>query len=242
VLPISNTWTSSLLLFLSAVMGASVSGQAPDSKLLPLLPLLPSELSAVMPNEVKGWQLKQATAKNTYTKWLQTRAIRVFESQPRSKEDVPLTVRVKLTDTGRFYPAIQHFRSLAKLEDDGTGADPLRRRFAGLRGSEQRFPDGRTQVKVLIEGRYIVEFLLPDGFRDAQLDLFLDAFSFNTLKGKKERSVKKLPTTYTMHSIDELHPERNRSYQMAIITAEEVNKMLEQILAVDPSIAEDGDE
>ena len=45
-----------------------------------------------------------------------------------------------------------------------------------------------------------------------------------------------------MRSIDELHPERNRSYQMAIITAEEVNKMLEQILAVDPSIAEDGDE
>ncbi|MCP4848150.1 MAG: hypothetical protein GY899_09420 [Verrucomicrobiaceae bacterium] len=192
-----------------------------------------------MPAKVKGWKLKQATAKNTYTKWIQTRGTRVFESEPKRKGETPLTLRVKLTDTGRFYPSVQHLSALAKRQEDDAGAGSLRKRVAGLKGSEQGFPDGRRQVRLLLEGRYIVEFLLPPGFKDAQLDLFLDAFNFRVLKGKKGKPVKKLPATFTMRSIDELKPERNRSYQMAIITAEEVKEMLEQILAVDPSIAED---
>jgi len=221
---------------------ATISGQqAAELKQLPLLPLVPSELSAVMPGKVKGWKLKQASAKNTYTRWIQTRAIRVYESEPKRKQDKPLTIRIKLTDTGRFYPSIQYFGALEKLKGAGADAGPVSKRFAGMRGSEQSFPDGRKQVRVLLEGRYIIEFLLPQGFRDRQLDLFLDAFNLNALKGKKGKPVKRLPSTYTMRSIDELNPERNRSYQMAIITAEEVKVMLEQILAEDPSIAEDGD-
>mgnify|MGYP001328953134 CR=1 FL=1 len=111
--------------------------------------------------------------------------------------------------------------------------------MAGLRGSEQVFPDGRKQVRALLDERFIIELLLPVGVDDAQVDLFLSKFNFNVLKGKKGKPVKRLPPTYTMRSIDELKPERNRSYQMAIITAEEVKQMLDQILAVDPSIAED---
>lgn len=223
-------------------MLAPIYGSAAEPRQLPVLPLLPSELSAAMPAGVKGWKLKQATAKNTYTKWIQTRATRVFESEPKRKGETPLIIRVKLTDTGRFYPSIQHLAALAKRQGEGAGAGSVSKRFAGLKGSEQGFPDGRRQVRLLLEGRYIVEMLLPPGFRDAQLDLFLDAFNFSGLKGKKGKPVKRLPATYTMRSIDELKPERNRSYQMAIITAAEVKEMLEQILAVDPSIAEDGDE
>jgi hypothetical protein len=222
-------------------MLAPIPAWGAEIKQLPVLPLLPAELSAAMPVKVKGWKLKQASAKNTYTKWIQTRATRVFESEPKSKQETPLIVRVKLTDTGRFYPSIQHFSVLAKQQGKGAGAGPARKRVAGLKGSEQSFPDGRRQVRLLLQGRYIIELLLPSGFRDAQLDLFLDAFDFSALKGKKGKPVKRLPSTYTMRSIDELKPERNRSYQMAIITAEEVKEMLEQILAVDPTIAEDGE-
>ena len=209
-------------------------------KQLPVMPLMPSELSAAMPNAVKGWKLKQATAKNTYTKWIQARAIRVFESEPKRKGDKILTVSVKLTDTGRFYPSIQFFANSSKL-NSGKGASSARKRVVGLRGSEQIFPDGRKLIRALFDGRFILEVLLPAGIDDAQSELFINGFKFDALKGRGGKPVKRLPSTYTMRSIDELNPERNRSYQMAIITAKEVKQMLDQIMAVDPSIAEDGD-
>ena len=209
-------------------------------KQLPVMPLMPSELSAAMPNAVKGWKLKQATAKNTYTKWIQARAIRVFESEPKRKGDKILTVSVKLTDTGRFYPSIQFFANSSKL-NSGKGASSARKRVVGLRGSEQIFPDGRKLIRALFDGRFILEVLLPAGIDDAQSELFITGFKFDALKGRGGKPVKRLPSTYTMRSIDELNPERNRSYQMAIITAKEVQQMLDQIMAVDPSIAEDGD-
>jgi hypothetical protein len=240
VLFISSISTSSRLFFLLLVLPAPLFGQqAAARKQLPVLPIIPSELSAAMPGMMKGWKLKQATAKNTYTKWIQTRATRVFESEPKQKGEKPLTVRIKLTDTGRFYPSIQFFFSSKNLNGDAAGAGPARKRLAGLRGSEQVFPDGRKQVRALFDERFIIELLLPAGVNDAQVDLFLSHFNFNVLKGKKGKPVKRLPPTYTMRSIDELKPQRNRSYQMAIITAEEVKQMLDQILAVDPSIAED---
>ena len=209
-------------------------------KQLPVMPLMPSELSAAMPNAVKGWKMKQATAKNTYTKWIQARAIRVFESEPKRKGDKILTVSVKLTDTGRFYPSIQFFANSSKL-NSGKGASSARKRVVGLRGSEQIFPDGRKLIRALFDGRFILEVLLPAGIDDAQSELFINGFKFDALKGRGGKPVKRLPSTYTMRSIDELNPERNRSYQMAIITAKEVKQMLDQIMAVDPSIAEDGD-
>ena len=209
-------------------------------KQLPVMPLMPSELSAAMPNAVKGWKLKQATAKNTYTKWIQARAIRVFESEPKRKGDKILTVSVKLTDTGRFYPSIQFFATSSKL-NSGKGESSARKRVVGLRGSEQIFPDGRKLIRALFDGRFILEVLLPAGIDDAQSELFINGFKFDALKGRGGKPVKRLPSTYTMRSIDELNPERNRSYQMAIITAKEVKQMLDQIMAVDPSIAEDGD-
>ena len=100
-------------------MLASASGWAAETRKLPVLPLLPSELSAAMPTRVKGWKLKQATAKNTYTKWIQTRATRVFESEPRRKGEAPLTIRVKLTDTGGFYPSVQSLAALARQKGEG---------------------------------------------------------------------------------------------------------------------------
>ena len=220
---------------------ASLYGQQAEvRKQLPVMPLMPSELSAAMPNAVKGWKMKQATAKNTYTKWIQARAIRVFESEPKRKGDKILTVSVKLTDTGRFYPSIQFFANSSKL-NSGKGASSARKRVVGLRGSEQIFPDGRKLIRALFDGRFILEVLLPAGIDDAQSELFINGFKFDALKGRGGKPVKRLPSTYTMRSIDELNPERNRSYQMAIITAKEVKQMLDQIMAVDPSIAEDGD-
>ena len=221
---------------------ASLYGQQAEvRKQLPVMPLMPSELSAVMPNAVKGWKLKQATAKNTYTKWIQARAIRVFESEPKRKGDKVLTVSVKLTDTGRFYPSVQFFATSSKLNSGAGGASSGRKRVAGLRGSEQIFPDGRKLIRALFDGRFILEVLLPAEIDDAQGELFINGFKFNALKGRGGKPVKRLPSTYTMRSIDELNPDRNRSYQMAIITAQEVKLMLDQIMAVDPSIAEDGE-
>ena len=210
-------------------------------KQLPVLPLMPSQLSAAMPNAVKGWKLKQATAKNTYTKWIQARAIRVFESEPKRKGDKVLTVIVKLTDTGRFYPSIQFFAKSRKLNSGASGERSVSQGLAGLRGSEQIFPDGRKLIRALFDGRFILEVILPAEIKDAQSELFINGFKFDALKGRGGKPVNRLPSSYTMRSIDELNPERNRSYQMAIITAKEVKLMLDQIMAVDPSIAEDGE-
>jgi len=177
-----------------------------------LIPFAPTELIQVLPQATDDWTLTRSDAETTFGNWLQTRATRTFHPVSKSA-DAPAKgeIEISVIDTGR-YPS-----SLAPFADFHPGKlGPIEHLLiGGYPAIQVPDPSGYVLTQVLLASRYIVEVKITD-LSNQKVDAWLRQLHFEALPRQTAAPGAALPRDLRLTSIDELHPERNRSYAVSV--------------------------
>jgi len=195
------------LLLLLGPIAAVARADAPPSH-----PAAPADLLQVLPQVPDGWTLVQSKAKTVLAGWLQTRAVRVFQAPPNiDGTSTPGSVEIAVLDTGGFR------QSLGDFVDFKPGkSGPIERLLiAGYPALQIPDLEGNPRTQILLASRYIVEVKII-GRPAERIEPWLRALHFDALPRQTAADAGALPAVVTLVSIDELHPELNRTYSVGI--------------------------
>jgi hypothetical protein len=198
----------SLLLFLGPIVAVT------RADALPSLPASPADLLQVLPQAPDRWTVTQSQAKTVLAGWLQTRAVRVFQPPPAA-DGTPAagSVEIAVLDTGGFRQSLGDFTDFKP----GKNGSIARLLIAGFPALQIPDSEGNFRTQVLLASRYIAEVKIA-GLPAEKIESWLRALHFDTLPRQTSAGAGALPSVVTLLSIDELHPERNRTYSVSIST------------------------
>lgn len=178
----------------------------------PIIPFSPSELIQALPQATDDWTLTRSDAETTFGNWLQTRATRTFQPVSKSADTPPKgEVEISVIDTGSYPSSLVPFADFhpGKL---GSIEHLL---IAGYPAIQVPDPSGYVLTQVLLASRYIVEVKITD-LPTQKVDAWLRQLHFDALPRQASVPAGALPQDLRLTSIDELHPERNRSYSVSV--------------------------
>jgi hypothetical protein len=178
----------------------------------PSLPASPTDLLQVLPQAPDRWTMTQSQAKTVLAGWLQTRAVRVFLPPP-PVDGTPAkgSVEIAVLDTGGFRQSLGDFADFKP----GKNGPIERLLIAGYPALQIPDLQGNPRVQILLASRYIVEVKII-GLPAEKIESWLRALHFDTLPRQASADGSALPSVVSLSSIDELHPERNRTYSVSI--------------------------
>lgn len=220
------------------VIGLAGAAEPGAENLPPALPARPSRLLRLLPEAPELWEITRSEGKNSYSSWLFAQARRDYtavpdpvengeeaessgDSMPESGSE-PAVVTMILKDTCGA-PALLH-----PFVGDLKGTRPLsfrRLHWRSLPALIVAMAGERRSVRVLVEGRYIVE-VVSAGLPLSEVQKWLEAVDYEGIGYLPKNPATKLPTSLEMEIIDELNPARSRSYSLGVTTPEAIERIL----------------
>jgi hypothetical protein len=201
---------SSLSLGLLLLLGPIAAVTRADTP--PSLPASPANLLQVLPQTPNRWTLTQSQARTVLSGWLQTRAVRVFQAPPPTDGTTAVgSVEIAVLDTGGFRQSLGDFTDFKP----GKSGPIERLLIAGYPALQIPDLGGNPRTQILLASRYIVGVKII-GLPAEKIEPWLRALHFDLLPRRTSADSDALPTVVTLESIDELHPERNRTYSVSI--------------------------
>lgn len=209
------------LVFSILLSGPLLAAEPPHA----VFPLNPTELLATLPATPTDWTLVRSDGGTNFGEWLTSRATRVFQPPPPPPGTVPAPgpreVEITIVDTGGFAPTLTSF---ADFRPEKT--DAMEKLYVGgLPALTFPLDEGKQFIEILVAGRLIVEITLT-GLPQVKAETWLRALHFDALP----RLENSLPATrqneYRVSYLDELHPEKNRAYNVAPTDSEGLTKIL----------------
>jgi hypothetical protein len=178
----------------------------------PSLPASPADLLQVLPQAPDRWTVTQSQAKTVLAGWLQTRAVRVFQPPPAT-DGTPAAgaVEIAVLDTGGFRQSLGDFTDFKP----GKNGPIERLLIAGYPALQIPDLEGNLRTQILLASRYIVEVKFT-ALPSEKIEPWLRALRFTALPRPASTDTAALPSVVTLLSIDELHPERSRTYSVSI--------------------------
>ncbi|MCB1230526.1 MAG: hypothetical protein KDN19_09685 [Verrucomicrobiae bacterium] len=207
------------MLILAAILPPFLT-QAQDSGQKGMIPVLPSALWVVMPEDLKTWELTKSTAESRLAEWLQTRVVRQFEKRgasdkkdseaPTDSPEPSPRTRIAITDTGKFPGSLAYF-------DDfqiGTEGKIERRYLADCPAFI--YPSGEDEIiaEFKVADRFLVEIAMSHQ-PAAYLDEWVSRLNLEALSRIPDSERIELPETVGIFEIDQLNPDRNHAYRLA---------------------------
>lgn len=196
-----------------------------------VFPFEPAQLVTVLPAAPADWKVTRSTADGSLGEWLETRATRVFQAPPHpgAAADAPLgEVEVSVVDTAGFPP------SLAAFADFKTGKSGVieKKLLGSLPAIAIAGEGGRKITQILVSTRYIVE-ITATHLPQHRIEDWLRGFHFDLLPAASP-TPRTRPQEFRLTHVDELHPEKNRSYLVSLSNSKRVSEFL-QALPIDKS-------
>lgn len=182
----------------------------------PVVPAEPPVLFAALPGGDATWKLAESRAKSDYNSdWVQTVVTRSWEGAVATDGANP-RVQITLIDTGGF-PA---FNGMFLAQEN-----PNRTKLAGF--PAVIYPAAAAGVESAcanVAGRFLLRIKTQHLPRGAMED-WLRKVKTSDLEALAARGgIEKLPNPLPMFVVDEIHPNRNRSWKMAWTDAETLRK------------------
>lgn len=191
---------------------ASSQGENP---IIAMLPAAPAEMLACLPERVEGWKLTVSKASSGFEEWLNTVAKREFEMEAVEGEKMILRkVSISIEDTGGYPPAFSLFSDFEPQTGDGFE----KRLIAGYPALIIEYEEKEFEAQILVGERFLIRIFCENQPRRF-LKEWLDRIDLRTLKSLPAGARVPLPEEITVHEIDELNKEKNRSYRLAITSS-----------------------
>jgi len=178
----------------------------------PVVPVAPSELLSVLPAAPQDWTLATSEAETSLDQWLRTRATRVYKvATPPNGAAAPAipanaSVEISITDTGGYASTIADF---ADFKPGKTG--PLERLYiSNLPAQVLSISSDEVLTQALAAQRFLIEVTIKS-LPNVKVDAWLRLLRFDALHLPATAQTT-LPVPVRLALVDELHPERNRSY------------------------------
>ncbi len=206
-----------LIAILCLAFGGMVSAQ---DRPVGLLPEVPETLLPVLPPPLEGWKLKSSTATTEYKDWLESSALRIYERLPvegADKEGRPSLARISIVDTAKQGNLLDLFSDFEAGESQGSRQMLMIDSHPAIRNQTER----AEQLLLLIQDRFVLEILIRDPSpRDIQS--WLRVCQVQRLTRVQDSELVPLPAEITVLTYDELKPQNSRSYQVSLLTGNEV--------------------
>ena len=196
---------------------------AEDAKETPVIkthprPMELSELLSMLPACPDTWVVKRSQARTLYQESLEAYAMREYQEfvlpgLKKSKDErKPETVVMVIRDTCGLGPHIKPFREETAPMSGGDFK----------LGNWNRYPamlvktsNSRRSLRILVADRFVVEVVFT-GNNFKALKWWMERCKLKALTEAKERIPVTIRDQVTLHFLDELHPERTRSYSVPI--------------------------
>lgn len=185
-----------------------------------ILPVGPETLLPVLPSPLEGWKLKSSTATTEYKDWLESSALRIYQRLPvegAENEGPPSLARISIVDTARQGNLLDLFADFEAGESQGSRQMLMIQSHPAIRNRTER----ADRLLMLIQERFVLEILIRDpNPRDIQS--WLRVCQVQSLSRVPDSEPVPLPAEITILKYDELKPQNSRSYQVSLLTGDEV--------------------
>jgi hypothetical protein len=190
------------------------------------LPFQPEQLLATLPDTPRDWTLVRSDADLFLGDALLSKATRVFwaPTKPLNASDTPPPppgeVKIRILDTAGDVPSLADFADFKPAKNGS-----IERKFIGSLPAIVFGGDETKQVtQVLVSSRYILDVTFTN-LPQQRVEDWLRSLHFNRLPEKSEGPP--APTgQFRLSYVDELHPEKNRSYNVAATDRKRLNEIL----------------
>lgn len=195
----------------------------------PIFPFEPVQLVAVLPAAPADWKVTRSVADGSLGEWLETRATRVFQAPPPesgARADAPPgEVEISVVDTAGFGPALAAF---ADFKPGKNGAIE-KKLFGSLPALVITGESDREIVQLLVSARYIVEITFTH-LPQHRTEDWLRGFHFDALPAASPTPTTR-PREFRLTHVDELHPQKNRSYLVSVSQSKRVSEFFQTLPA-----------
>lgn len=184
----------------------------------PVAPISPSELLKLLPAPPKGWKMTVSNARNSFSTWLTTMAMREFEytpppqpgSDPDAPQNLPQRTRYIISDGGYAPPSGSAFidfkigkeQGIEKLMMIGVPA----MRFDPKPGEPER-------LMLWIKNRFLVTIEITNQ-EPTKIELWAKQINFQALAAVAGSNMGPLGNPLTITRVDEINKDANRSYEL----------------------------
>jgi len=179
-------------------------------------PYEPAQLLLALPVTPADWTLIRSDADTSLGQWLLTKATRVFQAPPLSITPAsaapvpPGEVRISVVDTGGFAPSLADFADFKPAK-----SGPIEKKFVeSLPAIVFTDDDGHQFTQVLVASRYLVEIAFTN-LPQPRLEDWLRTFHFDQLPPQNDAPAAS-SLEFRLSHLDELHPDKNRSYVVSV--------------------------
>jgi len=200
---------------------AKTSANAPQARPMELTKLL-----SLLPACPDTWVMKRSQARTLYLEGMEAYAMReykefVLPKEKRAKDaPKPETVVMVIRDTCGQGPHIEPFREETAPTSGGDFELGKWNRFPAML---VRMGNKRKALRILVADRFVVE-VVYSGNNLRALKWWLERCKLKTLSQAKQRIPLVINEHVKLRFLDELHPERTRSYSVPIEPGESAGK------------------
>ena len=209
------------LLALSLGFAGTVSAEQTTA----IFPFEPAQLLATLPAAPPEWTVVRSEADSSLGDWMETKATRVFSAPPAATSGPTGEAEISVTDTAGFPPSLANFANFTA----GKSGNVEKKLTGSLPTIVVTTEEGRQLTQVLVSGRYIVEILLTRS-TPSRIEDWLRGFRFDLLPPKSVTPTAR-PREFRLSHVDELHPEKNRSYSVSTTSSKRVSDFLKTLPA-----------
>jgi hypothetical protein len=229
----------SLLVFLAVWLSwvAGLSAQVTT------VPFEPDQLLAALPDAPRDWTLIRADGDLFLGDSLLSKATRVFQAPvrpseaagialptPASSRDAsnkppppPGEVRIRILDTAGDAPSLADFADFKP----GRSGSIEKKLFGSLPAIVFGGDETKQVIEVLVSSRYILNITFTN-LPPQRVEDWLRAFHFDRLP-EKSRTPDEPAGQFRLTHVDELHPEKNRSYLVSATDPKKLPKHAEAV-------------
>lgn len=206
-----------LLPLVFLISAGSVEGQGKPEG---IIPAKPESLLKVLPKDVEKWDLIKSEGLQDQDDWLYSVATRVFtKERPESNPGPTMKTSIKVTDTGGYAPARAIYANFAPA----TGNRFEKKYIESFPAILIQYGPEKFETELLVNDRFIVEIISENQPMKFTKE-WLKRIDFAQLSRIKKGPVVGLPEIVEVRKIDELKKDKNRSYEVALVSGEEVDK------------------
>jgi hypothetical protein len=190
-----------------------------------VIPAEPQVLLKALPGPtVTGWKVTKSVGEGRFSSWLKTNATREFEKTALGKSDDPSNppqTRLTIIDSGRLPSMTAVFHNFEPGEyEDFTVTNYERYPAVIIQGGAKGI-----MVKTLVDDRFVIELVLQ-GQDLGVVKQWMEGCDLDGLAKLPDVEADGVPEVVMNVIIDELNPERSRSYEVGIVTSEEIAQLV----------------
>ena len=195
-----------------------------------LTPVPPDSLLKVLPKPAPGWKVQSSEGETYYSSGLQARATRIFEYVPEDPQaaGAGATCKMTLTDTAGNTSRLGKFRDF-KIEE-GDGYKKLM--VMSYPTIVREIPNYGVTVTLLMKKRFTLDFLLK-GLTLDKVGPWIEASNLELLGSVREEPMDIEADVIQIVKINELNPDLNRKYPLALSDRKAIQAGLENLEDID---------